>query len=47
MCSNTPSSPSHTHSAFSPGNATAYRMFEYGNETTRQCTSVRLPATTA
>ena len=47
MCSNTSSSPSHTHSAFSPGNATAYRMFEYGNDATRQCTSVRLPATTA
>ena len=47
MCSNTPSSPSHTHSAFSPGNATAYRMFECGNDATRQCTSVRLPATTA
>ena len=30
-----------------PGNATAYRMFEYGNDATRQCTSVRFPATTA
>ena len=30
-----------------PGNATAYRMFECGNDATRQCTSVRLPATTA
>ena len=29
--------PWHRHSAFSPGNATHNRMFEYGNETTRQC----------
>ena len=47
ICSNTTRSPSHTHSAFSPGRATAYRMFECGNETTRQCTSVRFPATAA
>ena len=47
-CARTPrAAPRRTHSAFSPGNATAYRMFEYGNDATRQCTSVRLPATTA
>ena len=29
------SSPWHTHSVVSPGNAATYRMFEYGNETAR------------
>ena len=47
-CARTPrAAPRRTHSAFSPGNATAYRMLECGNDATRQCTSVRLPATTA
>ena len=44
---NTVSNPSHTHSAFSPGSATTWRMFGYGNVATRQCTSVRSPPITA
>ena len=47
MCSKISSSPSHTHSAFSPGRAAAYRMFECGNEATRQCTVDSAPPITA
>ena len=43
ICPNTVSEPPHTHSAFSPGSATAQRMLKYGNATTRQCTFTRAP----
>ena len=39
MCSNTSTSPWHRHSAFSPGRLGTYRMFEWGNVTTRQWSS--------
>lgn len=47
VLSNTSSSPWHTHSAVSPGNAATRRMFEYGNDTARKCTTRSTPATTA
>ena len=47
VLSNTSSSPWHTHSAVSPGNAATQRMFEYGNDTARKCTTRSTPATTA
>ena len=36
-------SPSHTHSAFTPGIAATYRMFECGNVATRQSTLTSPP----
>lgn len=36
-------SPSHTHSAFPPGIAATYRMFECGNAATRQWTLTSPP----
>ena len=47
VLSNTSNSPWHTHSAVSPGNAATQRMFEYGNDTARECTTRSMPATTA
>ena len=44
MCSNTSTSPWHRHSAFSPGRLVTYRMFEWGNVTTRQWSSTSSPA---
>lgn len=43
MWSKIRASPSHTHSAFSPGIAATYRMFECGNVATRQCTLTSPP----
>ena len=41
------SKPWHTHSEVSPGRAATQRMFEYGNDTARKCTTRSTPATTA
>lgn len=43
MWSKIRASPSHAHSAFSPGIAATYRMFECGNVATRQCTLTSPP----
>lgn len=44
MRPNTSTSPWHRHSAFSPGRLVTYRMFEWGNVTTRQWPSTSSPA---
>ena len=43
MWSKIRASPSDTHSAFSPGIAATYRMFECGNVATRQWILASLP----
>ena len=47
VLSNTSGSPWHTHSAVPPGKAATQRLFEYGNDTARKCTTRSTPATTA
>ena len=44
ICPNTVMSPSQMHSEFSAGSETAYRLFEWGNVTTRQWSSTHSPA---